>query len=87
MDLPKDLLWTPSDAVGVNEFLNTELGRKWLGLLFNRKPKIDLSSTDKAALTGAFAAGYELFLTEVAASRTTVEHPQPELRAIDPVRD
>lgn len=54
--------WTPSDAAALNEFLNTPLGRKWLGILLAHKPRIDMESSEKAALSGAFIAGYEHLL-------------------------
>jgi hypothetical protein len=62
--------WTPSDAAGLNEFLNTPLGRKWLGIMLAHKPKIDLSSSERAGITGVFLAGYEhLLFTEIGANR------------------
>lgn len=61
--------WSPSEAAAVNEFLNSPVGRKWLGILLIRKPKIILEGTEKAALSGAYAAGYESFFSEVANTR------------------
>lgn len=81
--------WSPSEAAAVNEFLNTQVGRKWLGLLLSRKPAIDMGSTEKAALTGAYAAGYESFFGQVALSRTALP-PQDQsagIKPIDPTKD
>ena len=62
--------WTPSDAAGLNEFLNTPLGRKWMGHLLASKPKIDMSSTEKAAMSGVYLAGYEhLLFTRIGVDR------------------
>jgi hypothetical protein len=82
--------WTPSDAAGLNEFLNTPLGRKWQGELLAMKPKIDVSTTERAALTGAYSAGYEFLLFTVmgghrgagAATRASASKP-----GIDPEKD
>ena len=88
MSGPPGIPWSPSEAASLNEFLNTPVGRKWLGVLLTRKPRIDLSSTEKAALSGAFAAGYESVFGEIAFTR--VGQPpsdNPSVRAIDPTRD
>lgn len=66
---PGFLDWTPGEASAVNEFLNSPVGRKWLAVLLNRKPPVNLRSTEEAALTGAFSAGYESFFKEIAATR------------------
>lgn len=85
---PVGIAWSPGEAAGVNEFLNSPVGRKWLGVLLTRKPRIDLSSTEKAALTGAFAAGYESIFTEIAATRVS-QTPQEtaSVQGIDPTKD
>jgi len=82
--------WTPSDAAGLNEFLNTPLGRKWLGILLAHKPKIDLSTTERAGLSGAFLAGYEhLLFGEIGANRLAgVGHKASASKpGIDPEKD
>jgi hypothetical protein len=80
--------WTPSEASGVNEFLNTPLGRKWLGILLSRKPRLDMTSTDRAALSGAYIAGYEQVFNEMAASRTAIKDQESASKpGIDPSRD
>lgn len=79
--------WSPSESSSVNEFLNSAIGRKWLGVLLLRKPKLDLSNTERAALSGAFAAGYESVFSEIAATRTTISPETPSLKAIDPTKD
>lgn len=59
-------MWTPSDAAGLNEFLNTKLGVKWIATLMTLKPKVDISKgTEAAGLSGAYVAGYEYLLNEM----------------------
>jgi hypothetical protein len=84
---PIGLSWSPSEAATVHEFLNSPVGRKWLGILMSRKPRMDLTSSDRAALTGAFAAGYEHMFAEFAATRTAAQPESFSAKAIDPVRD
>lgn len=82
--------WTPSDAAGLNEFLNTPLGRKWMGIMLAHKPKLDLTSTERAALSGAYVAGYEyLLFTEMAMNRNAgrVNTPSASKPGIDPEKD
>lgn len=82
--------WTPSDAAGLNEFLNTALGRKWMGVLLAHKPKLDLTTTERAALTGAFVAGYEhLLFSEMAVNRNAgrITTPSASKPGIDPEKD
>jgi hypothetical protein len=84
---PMGLSWSPGEAATVNEFLNSPVGRKWLGILIIRKPRIDLTSSDRAGLTGAFAAGYEHIFAEIAATRVATQPESFSAKAIDPVRD
>ena len=88
MNLP-GTQWTPSEAAAVNEFLSTPVGRKWLTVLQLRKPTIDQSSIERAALTGAYAAGYEhLLMAEIPATRVALkEHESMSVKAIDPTKD
>lgn len=82
--------WTPSDASGLNEFLNTALGRKWMGVLLAQKPKMDLTTTERAALTGAFVSGYEhLLFTVIAVNRNAgqLSKPSASKPGIDPEKD
>lgn len=79
--------WSPQEAAGVNDFLNSPLGRKWLGILLARKPRMDLTSTEKAALTGAYSAGYESFFGEIAATRTVVQPSEASRPPIDMTKD
>jgi hypothetical protein len=86
--LPPGVSWSAGEAASVNEFLNSDVGRKWLGILLIRKPKIDLSGSERAGLSGAFAAGYESFFSEIAATRTGVRAPDSAgLRPIDMTKD
>lgn len=79
--------WSPGEAAAVNEFLNSPVGRKWLGILFNRKPRLDLSSTERAAMTGAYGAGYEYFFAEIASTRTATSPEDPGIKPIDSTKD
>ena len=73
---PIGIAWTSSEAAAVNQFLDSPVGRKWLAVLMLRKPKLDLSSTERSALTGAFGAGYESFFAELAATRIARTPPE-----------
>ena len=86
MTLPGSI-WSPSEAASVNEFLNTSVGKKWLAVLMTRKPRLDLSSTERAAMTGAFAAGYEHMFNEIVSSRTVPPEDYSATKAIDMTRD
>jgi hypothetical protein len=79
--------WTPGEAAAVNEFLNSPLGQKWLGVLITRKPRVDLSSYERAALSGAFIAGYESVFGEIAATRATTMPSDAGVQGIDPTKD
>jgi hypothetical protein len=87
LDQPPGIPWSPSESAGVNDFLSTPLGRKWLGILLNRKPGIDLTSTERAAITGAYSAGYERFFMEIASSRATPPIGDSGAKSIDITRD
>lgn len=81
-------LWTASDAAGLNEFLNTKLGVKWIATLMTMKPKVDLKGTEVASLTGAYLAGYEYLLNEVIPrTRTTLTQETSSLKPIDMTKD
>jgi hypothetical protein len=86
---PPGVDWSASEAASVNDFLNTPVGRKWLGVLLTRKPKIDIqSSIEKAAMTGAFIAGYESFFVEISNTRVAIREPEnASIKAIDTKRD
>jgi hypothetical protein len=84
---PMGLPWSAGEAAAVNEFLNSPVGRRWLDVLFMHKPRIDLTSSDRAGLTGAFVAGYESFFAEIAATRIAMQSENFSAKAIDPVRD
>jgi hypothetical protein len=81
------IAWQPGEAAAINEFLNSPVGQKWLDVLLTRKPKIDLSNTERAGITGAFAAGYESFFSEIAATRYTSVRDSAATKGIDPTRD
>jgi len=86
MNLP-GIQWSGGEASAVNEFLNSPVGKKWLGILLSRKPRLDLSNTERAALSGAYAAGYEAFFSEIAATRVTIITEAAGLKGIDTTRD
>lgn len=80
--------WSPGEAASVNEFLSTPLGTKWLQVLWAKKPKIDQTSTEKAALSGVYAAGYEKAWEEISNTRTTLKEPDSaSVEGIDPTKD
>ena len=87
MQQPPGIPWSASEAASINEFLNTSVGRKWLGIMLSRKPRLDLSSTERAALSGAYAAGYEAFFGEIAATRVSMTHESASIKSIDPTKD
>jgi len=90
MELPQLNKWTPSDAAGVNQFLNTPLGQKWLNFLHNYKPRItfeSLKTIEMAGMTGAYAAGYELCLLQIYTSCRVVEEPDVSAKPIDMTKD
>jgi hypothetical protein len=84
---PPGLSWSAGEAAGVNEFLNSPLGRKWLGVLLTRKPRIDMLNTERAALTGVYAAGYESFFAEIAQTRVAATPESASMKPIDPTKD
>jgi hypothetical protein len=87
MNLP-GIQWSGGEAAALNEFLNSAVGKKWLGIMLTRKPRIDLTTTEKAALSGAFAAGYEhLLLVEMASLRNAPVPETASVKGIDPTRD
>jgi hypothetical protein len=79
--------WSGGEAATLNEFLNSPVGKKWLGIMMTRKPRLDLSNTERAALSGAYAAGYEAFFGEIAATRVSMTQESAGIKAIDPTRD
>ena len=81
------LQWTPQEAASVNEFLSSPLGRKWLQVLFIRKPGIDVSTADRAAMTGAFSAGYEQCFKEISMTRISMTEEPSTAKPIDMTRD
>jgi hypothetical protein len=85
--MSNNLSWSPQEASAINEFLNSAIGRKWLTILMTRKPRLDLSSTERAALTGTFAAGYEAFFHQIGATRDFQTEEMQAAKSIDPTRD
>jgi hypothetical protein len=87
MTQPPGIPWSPQESASINEFLNTPVGRKWLGILMARKPRIDLTNTDRAGLTGAFAAGYESIFGEIAMTRIAMQPEEASAKLIDMTKD
>jgi hypothetical protein len=80
--------WSPGEAAGVNEFLSTPLGQKWLGYLMFLKPPFDQASSDRAALSGAFRAGYEQCVGAIQYTRRPAASGDvTSAKGIDPTRD
>jgi hypothetical protein len=79
--------WSASEASAVNEFLSTPLGQKWIAVLLSYKPRLDVSSTERAALSGALAAGYELAFNQIHATRSTVHDDSASVKPINPAVD
>lgn len=88
MNLPQGQ-WSPGEAATVNDFLNSPVGRRWLSLLLVRRPMVDISTTERAAVTGAFAAGYDhMLFGQIPASRVALPTAEPDDgRSIDPSKD
>lgn len=80
--------WSPGEAASVNEFLSSPLGNKWLGYLMFLKPPFDRSSTDAAALSGSFRAGYEQCLGAMQYTRQVqTSGDSASVKGIDPTKD
>ena len=84
---PPGIPWSGAEAAAINDFLNTPLGRKWMGVLLTRKPQIDLSTTERAALSGAFGAGYERIFAEIASTRVAASQDSASMKSIDVTKD
>ena len=86
--IPTELIWSGAEAAAIHEFLSSPLGRKWLGLLLNRKPRIVFDKgLEAAALSGAFSSGYEQFFMEIAASRRVAPSAEVNIKSFDMTRD
>jgi hypothetical protein len=79
--------WSPGEGAAVNEFLNTPVGRKWLWILASRKPRVDLSSLEKTAISGAYASGYEAVFNEISSTRSILSPEDPGVKPIDSTKD
>jgi hypothetical protein len=87
-EIRPEIAWTPSDAAGLDQFLSTQLGRKWLAEMLNRKPRGEIhKGLEHAALSGAFAAGYEQFFLEIYATRSSLPSADIEARSADMSKD
>jgi hypothetical protein len=80
--------WSPSEAAAINEFFNTAVGSKFINVLAFLKPKVSFENTERAALSGAYAAGYESVFYEIAKLRrgppADIDVSRP---GIDPTKD
>jgi hypothetical protein len=80
--------WSAGESAALNEFLNTPLGQKWLTVLILSKPRMDLGTTERAALSGAYASGYEAAIGVIDQTRRTRAPEQnASAKSIDPERD
>jgi hypothetical protein len=82
--------WSPGEAATINEFLNTPLGQKWIGVLMAQKPRLDPNkvSVEQAAITGAYIAGFEQVFLVIASTRIALKDKESASRpGIDPSRD
>jgi hypothetical protein len=85
---PPGIPWTPGEAASVNEFLNSPVGKKWLGVLLSRKPRLDMTNAERAGLSGAYIAGFEQVFNEMAATRIALRDKESASRpGIDPAKD
>jgi hypothetical protein len=87
MNISWNTSWTPQEAASVNEFLSTPVGQRWLFVLYSRKPRLNLDSTERAALTGAQIAGYEACLSVMDATRMAIQTDPASAKAINPAID
>lgn len=76
--------WTNHDRHALDEWLTTDLGRKFLGYLEQEKPpfpaETDLTSF---ALAGAVLKGYAMLLDKIHGARKLVVPPVPPVKFID----
>jgi hypothetical protein len=63
------------------------VGRKWLDVLGSGKPQIDILNSDRAALTGAYAAGYEKVFLEIARTRIALQPEETASKSMDMSKD
>jgi hypothetical protein len=79
--------WSPSEAAAVNEFLNSTVGKRWISLLQERKPPLDMTSIERTAITGSFASGYESFFKQIEATRRFESAENASAKQLDMVKD
>jgi hypothetical protein len=88
MDKPQFSDWTPSESAGVDQFLNTALGQKWLTYLYNHKPRTTVDKgTEAAALSGVYSAGYEFCMLQIWISRRPLEQAEVSAKSADMTKD
>jgi hypothetical protein len=87
MTVPEML--SPSERAGINAFLNTPLGVKWLATLMTLKPKVTIDKgIDSGALSGAYLGGYMHLLDEIIpGTRTVLVDDTGSKKPIDMVSD
>lgn len=76
--------WTNHDRHALDEWLATDLGRKFLTYLEQEKPpfpeETDLTSF---ALTGAILKGYSMLLQKIQGARRIPDPPLPPVHFVD----
>jgi hypothetical protein len=88
MDQPQLPQWTPSDVAGMQQFLNTPLGVKFINFLMSGKPRTVIDrGTETAALTGTYVAGYELCIIRIYMSCRSLDQPDVSVKSQDMTKD
>jgi hypothetical protein len=80
---------TASDCAGINSFLSTPLGIRWLAYMMTVKPKVTIDKgSETTAMTGSYLAGYLYLLDEIIPRTRSVPIEEvASLKPIDVVRD
>jgi hypothetical protein len=76
--------WTNHDRHALDEWLSTDLGRKFLSYLEQEKPPFP-EETDLTAfaLAGAIMKGYSMLLEKITGARKILVPPVPPVQFID----
>lgn len=76
--------WTNHDRHALDEWLTTDLGRKFLSYLEQEKPSFPEGTDITAfALSGAIMKGYSLLLDKIHGARKILVPPVPPVKFID----
>jgi hypothetical protein len=81
------LNWSNFDRAALNEFLNSDLGQKFIRYLEQSRPKFNdalaLDNINVLAISGAIAKGYEQALSEIERMRVIAKPGIPETKYIE----